>query len=108
MPDALSKTVPIWCAVINRAVRFVNTSCPSDWDTALYTPAGVVSPQEHHQIEKHLDDWARSLAASLLKNVSKNSLIIFQLGFLVHTAIAAIAAAPHMDYPFDLESACNF
>lgn len=66
MPDALSKTVPIWCAVINRAICLVHPFSGSEWDTALYTPPRVVSPQEHHQIERHLDSWAQSLAVRFL------------------------------------------
>ncbi|KAF5383472.1 hypothetical protein D9757_006163 [Collybiopsis confluens] len=62
IPDALSKTVPIWCSVINRAVllRYTNKS-REDWDVALYTPPGVVSAQEHSQILPLLDGWAKSL-----------------------------------------------
>lgn len=36
------------------------------WDTHLYTPPAVVSMQEHHQIERRLDSWAKALAVSLL------------------------------------------
>ncbi|KAF8841695.1 initiator tRNA phosphoribosyl transferase [Paxillus ammoniavirescens] len=65
IPDALSKTVPIWCSVINRAMLKKSVANhPHDWDTALYTPPGVVSPQEHSQIERKLDAWASELAAS--------------------------------------------
>ncbi|KAG6836477.1 hypothetical protein H0H93_007646 [Arthromyces matolae] len=65
MPDALSKTVPIWCAVVNRAiVRRHPGPDKSSWDTALYTPPGVVSGQEHHQIELRLDAWAEALYKS--------------------------------------------
>ena len=67
IPDALSKTVPIWCAVINRAMLIlhpeINKTNPfNEWDTALYTPPGTVSMQEHHQIEQRLDSWANNLA----------------------------------------------
>ncbi|KAG1824375.1 initiator tRNA phosphoribosyl transferase [Suillus subaureus] len=67
MPDALSKTVPIWCAVMNRAVLKTapNINVDADaWNTKLYTPPGVVSAQEHDQIEQKLDGWADDLAAS--------------------------------------------
>ncbi|KAG1794434.1 tRNA A64-2'-O-ribosylphosphate transferase [Suillus plorans] len=67
MPDALSKTVPIWCAVINRAVlkTISNLNVDADaWNTKLYTPPGVVSAQEHDQIEQKLDGWADDLATS--------------------------------------------
>ncbi|KAG2153244.1 tRNA A64-2'-O-ribosylphosphate transferase [Suillus clintonianus] len=65
VPDALSKTVPIWCAVINRAVLKTTPDMNTDaWNTKLYTPPGVVSAQEHDQIEQKLDGWADDLAAS--------------------------------------------
>jgi tRNA A64-2'-O-ribosylphosphate transferase len=65
MPDALSKTVPIWCCVVNRAIllrrRRRVDSC-SEWNTKLYTPPSVVSAQEHDQIAQRLDGWAKALA----------------------------------------------
>ena len=64
MPDALSKTVPIWCAVVNRAVKEA-FSKGNQWDKVLYTPPGTVSPQEHAQIESRLDEWAQDLLVSL-------------------------------------------
>lgn len=60
IPDALSKTVPIWCTVINRAVSRLQTKV-ADWPLQLYTPPGAVSEQEHTQIERHIDSWADSL-----------------------------------------------
>ncbi|KAF8055783.1 tRNA A64-2'-O-ribosylphosphate transferase [Lyophyllum atratum] len=62
IPDALSKTVPIWCAVVNRAIarRFPGPD-KATWDMALYTAAGAVSAQEHHQIEQRIDAWADAL-----------------------------------------------
>lgn len=69
IPDALSKTVPIWCAVINRA-HLIRRSNPEEkgnfaWNTKLYTPPSTVSRQEHDQIEQRLDDWAQALAVSV-------------------------------------------
>ena len=68
IPDALSKTVPIWCTVINRALlrRYpeLKTDKTCAWDVALYTPPAVVSLQEHHQIEQRLDSWAQELAVN--------------------------------------------
>jgi tRNA A64-2'-O-ribosylphosphate transferase len=71
IPDALSKTVPIWCAVVNRAMvilhpEITKTSLLSKWETALYTPPGGVSMQEHRQIEQRLDAWANSLAVNMI------------------------------------------
>ncbi|KAF9228467.1 initiator tRNA phosphoribosyl transferase [Gyrodon lividus] len=65
IPDALSKTVPIWCSVINCAILKKSVEIhPQNWDTMLYTSSGVVSPQEHSQIERKIDVWASELAAS--------------------------------------------
>ncbi|KAI4246606.1 MAG: hypothetical protein LQ352_006371, partial [Teloschistes flavicans] len=49
MPDALSKTIPIWCAVMNRLLF----EEPSQ-ESALYTPNAVVSRSEHSQIEARI------------------------------------------------------
>ncbi|KAF8627519.1 hypothetical protein AX15_004394 [Amanita polypyramis BW_CC] len=71
IPDALSKTVPIWCAVINRAIPLrhpensrYHSHGLGNWDTTLFTPPTSVSRQEHRQIELRLDAWARALAES--------------------------------------------
>ncbi|KLO10882.1 initiator tRNA phosphoribosyl transferase [Schizopora paradoxa] len=64
IPDALSKTVPIWCAVVNRALQLRKIVNLALWDTNLYTPPDAVSKQEHWQIEARLDGWAHALAAS--------------------------------------------
>ncbi|PCH36606.1 initiator tRNA phosphoribosyl transferase [Wolfiporia cocos MD-104 SS10] len=65
IPDALSKTVPIWCAVINRAVQRRYPSREKDsWDTQLYCPPGAVSAQEVGQISTRLDSWVDSLLNS--------------------------------------------
>lgn len=43
MPDALSKTIPIWCAVLNKLMR-------ADDSEVLFTPPGSVSKSEHDNI----------------------------------------------------------
>ncbi|KAI1791152.1 initiator tRNA phosphoribosyl transferase [Ganoderma leucocontextum] len=63
IPDALSKTAPIWCAVINRAMVLWHPE-KKDWDVELYCPPGAVSEQERSQITLRLDGWARALVAS--------------------------------------------
>ncbi|EMD32933.1 hypothetical protein CERSUDRAFT_98945 [Gelatoporia subvermispora B] len=63
MPDALSKTVPIWCAVVNRAIS-IRSKQDTLWDMGLYCPPAAVSQQEKSQIETKLDAWAESLASS--------------------------------------------
>ncbi|GJE90947.1 initiator tRNA phosphoribosyl transferase [Phanerochaete sordida] len=60
LPDALSKTVPIWCAVMNRAICLRHGK-GSDWDTTLYTSPVAVSRQEHAHIETQLEEWATTL-----------------------------------------------
>ena len=67
MPDALSKTVPIWCAVVNRANELHELpSSPSQHtvNSNLHTPPMCVSKQEHVQIEGLIEAWARDLAVS--------------------------------------------
>lgn len=49
MPDALSKTVPIWCCVMNRALF------PEREEQPLYTPPQAVSASEHAQMERRID-----------------------------------------------------
>ncbi len=56
MPDALSKTIPIWCAVINRVLF------PDNHDAhQLHTPPKVVSASEKAQIEARLDEFVGQL-----------------------------------------------
>ncbi|KAI0629429.1 initiator tRNA phosphoribosyl transferase [Trametes polyzona] len=63
IPDALSKTVPIWCAVLNRAMAKTYPD-KKDWNVKLYCPPGAVSEQERAQIEVNLDKWADALLNS--------------------------------------------
>lgn len=60
MPDGLSKTVPIWCAVVNRAIALRFDVDDSSWDEDIYLPA-IVSPSERSQIDARLDGWAEKL-----------------------------------------------
>lgn len=65
MPDALSKTIPIWCAVVNRAVAMRRGQGQGDaWDENLYVPPNVVSATEKSQIEARIDGWAEQLLVS--------------------------------------------
>ncbi|KAI0124198.1 initiator tRNA phosphoribosyl transferase [Xylariales sp. AK1849] len=55
MPDALSKTIPIWCCVLNQALF------PGDVDKhALFTPPNVVSESEHAQIKASIPGFVDS------------------------------------------------
>lgn len=51
MPDALSKTVPIWCCVLNRALF--------EGVHQLHTAPQAVSESEHAQIERRIDGFVR-------------------------------------------------
>ena len=57
MPDALSKTIPIWCSIVNRSLFPTKPEYHS-----LYTPPQAVSSSEHAQIAARLDDFAESFA----------------------------------------------
>ncbi|KAH7122577.1 initiator tRNA phosphoribosyl transferase-domain-containing protein [Dendryphion nanum] len=54
MPDALSKTIPIWCCVLNRAIFPEKTEAHE-----LFTSPQAVSASEHAQIEKRIDGFVR-------------------------------------------------
>lgn len=62
MPDALSKTVPIWCCVINRAIFGTSHN--------LYTPPQAVGESEHAQIEARIDGFVRQFLVSLQSQTS--------------------------------------
>lgn len=55
MPDALSKTIPIWCCVLNRVLF------PDDQaGHGLYTPPNAVSASEHAQMEARIPEFVES------------------------------------------------
>lgn len=59
MPDALSKTIPIWCAVIN--LLLFGGARESH---KLRTPTDVVSTSEHAQIEALLNRFVEDVEVS--------------------------------------------
>ncbi|PWN23882.1 initiator tRNA phosphoribosyl transferase, partial [Microstroma glucosiphilum] len=63
LPDALSKTIPIWCAVLNEASRR-RYSSPAHHQSFLRTPAHQVPPSEHAQIEARIGAWVEAVLAS--------------------------------------------
>ncbi|GAA5992732.1 hypothetical protein JCM5350_004294 [Sporobolomyces pararoseus] len=72
-PDALSKTIPLWCATLNAARQKLLPPDPSnssvsedDWrrEGTLYTSPQAVGPSEHAQIAKQIEKWATDLASS--------------------------------------------
>ncbi|KAJ8331287.1 tRNA A64-2'-O-ribosylphosphate transferase [Batrachochytrium dendrobatidis] len=72
-PDSLAKTVPLWCAVINRATQLYRLSVDTDgnqtnssnlvWDTKLHCPSNV-SQSEHAQMSELIDIFAQKLLTS--------------------------------------------
>ncbi|MCJ1248174.1 hypothetical protein MMC30_005391 [Trapelia coarctata] len=56
IPDALSKTVPIWCTVMN---RLLFPEIPASH--VLYTPSNVVGQSEHAQIEDRLAGFVENI-----------------------------------------------
>jgi tRNA A64-2'-O-ribosylphosphate transferase len=71
LPDSLSRTIPIWCAVFNRIVQKYRTQNQQQqhtvmnwWDESLYTPESCVSREEHARIEQILDDRVEALYES--------------------------------------------
>jgi len=76
-PDSMSRTIPIWCCVINRLLHrlpdqhaaitsqlqsasIAGPQAGVDWDTALHTPSWV-SASEHQQIDSRIEGWVQSL-----------------------------------------------
>ena len=56
MPDALSKTIPIWCAVLNRALF---PDQPTYHPVQL--PPNYLGQSEESQIENRIDGFVHSL-----------------------------------------------
>jgi tRNA A64-2'-O-ribosylphosphate transferase len=69
-PDALTKTVPMWCAVLNRAVAAHRQRAPAPppaggagcWDAELHLPPWA-SPNEAAGIAARLPGWVADLEA---------------------------------------------
>ena len=106
MPDSFSKTVPIWCAVINRALKLRNlehsrAACTQEWDTQLHTAPQSVSKSEHSQIEEKLDAWAKALAVScfsLSKPLFFISYIYVCPGIVLRAAFSNETCSSDMDH----------
>jgi tRNA A64-2'-O-ribosylphosphate transferase len=56
MPDALSKTIPIWSAVLNRALFPTETAYH-----AVQLPPNYLGKSEESQIENRIDGFVHSL-----------------------------------------------
>lgn len=69
LPDSFSRTIPIYCAVMNRIALKYRTEfgLPSDdewWDTALHTPCDIVSPEEYVEISNLIESRVELLYQS--------------------------------------------
>lgn len=86
-PDALSKTIPIWCAVLNCARAKLRNEIV-DEDGKLWTLPTAVSRSEHAQIDAKVGEWAESLLVRLSYSAclfrSKASNVIYQLTLAVY------------------------
>ncbi|KAI7211060.1 tRNA '-O-ribosylphosphate transferase [Hortaea werneckii] len=62
MPDALSKTIPIWICVLNRLLfpSSPSTTTASETDN-LHTPETLISPSEHSQILARIPSFVTAL-----------------------------------------------
>ncbi|KAI0491174.1 initiator tRNA phosphoribosyl transferase [Xylaria cf. heliscus] len=63
MPDALSKTVPIWCCVLNRVLFPAVAEQSQPLHHRLHTPPHVVSRSEHAQAEARIQEHVEALGA---------------------------------------------
>jgi tRNA A64-2'-O-ribosylphosphate transferase len=70
LPDSLSRTIPIWCAVFNRIVLKYRDDLQivvpalDYWDINLYTPLWLISEEEHATISSLIDERVESLYQS--------------------------------------------
>ncbi|KAJ4842834.1 hypothetical protein Tsubulata_033654 [Turnera subulata] len=77
-PDSMSKTIPIWTCVLNRAVanhiknmpevqeeliKDTKLADPDNWDCELHLP-NWVSIKEKAEIEERLEEWTKQLESS--------------------------------------------
>lgn len=69
MPDALSKTVPIWCAVLNNAIHRLRKDLLGEkdhaWNCTFYAPPSLISSGERDQIAELIPKWTDELLVSL-------------------------------------------
>ncbi|RKF57995.1 Uncharacterized protein C3F10.06c [Erysiphe neolycopersici] len=68
MPDALSKTVPIWCAVLNQYLFPEKSRFDS-----LHTPPQLVSSSEHDQINALISGFVADLQALKISPIQLRS-----------------------------------
>ncbi|KAI7869092.1 initiator tRNA phosphoribosyl transferase [Mucor mucedo] len=105
IPDALSKTIPIWCCTINRAVHRHRLSQgikqdEKDWDMAFHSLPTAVSRSEHAQIEAKLDGFVqRLLDSGIDMEVVSNGLVkpLRPIWFTPQSYDAVVESPPDFD-----------
>ncbi|KAJ5672628.1 hypothetical protein N7507_001755 [Penicillium longicatenatum] len=90
MPDALSKTIPIWSAVLNRALFPTETAYH-----AVQLPPNYLGKSEESQIENRIDGFVHSLKSLKLD--------LDQLRQQLGKPIQVAWANPEYFYPTDLQ-----
>jgi tRNA A64-2'-O-ribosylphosphate transferase len=70
MPDALSKTVPFWCCVINRAVF---SEKKGDEALNLFTPPTAVSESENAQMERRIDRFVQQFLVQFFPHLCRHA-----------------------------------
>ncbi|KAI9209581.1 tRNA A64-2'-O-ribosylphosphate transferase [Polychytrium aggregatum] len=87
IPDSLSKTVPIWCCVINSAIerhRLMALPAPLEnatqeagveWDTQFHSLPSVVSRSEHAQIQERIPMFVERLMSSSVNMALASALL---------------------------------
>jgi tRNA A64-2'-O-ribosylphosphate transferase len=68
MPDALSKTIPTWCCVMNRAVFGGDKTQEA---MGLFTPPQAVGESEHAQMEKRIDGFVRQFLVCISRPLNR-------------------------------------
>ncbi|KAI0690919.1 initiator tRNA phosphoribosyl transferase [Cerioporus squamosus] len=88
IPDALSKTVPIWCAVINRAMLLVYPEKAKEegWDVELYCPPGAKSSY-------HLPSLSRPLRPLWITPATSVFPVLRPLDKLQYSPIVCVSAS---------------
>lgn len=86
MPDALSKTVPIWCAVLNRALFPTETAFHP-----VQLPPNYLGESEESQIENRIDGFVSSLKVRLNPCIYITGLNVW--GFLAFSPATVMVTA---------------
>ena len=96
IPDSLSKTVPIWCAVINRAVRLRRGV---NWEDELRVPEGSVSAQEVAATNMLLPSFLRSFEVLYIVHGSDLTFLAMWSGYRIYLIVSRETASTDFHHP---------